>query len=145
MSVDSLARSPLPEHSQHRWGTKEGLSYSALPTRKDLLTYTPMPVPERVSSAHRDATVYEQQRTARDADARDRNFQTKSTIDHDGISLGSGLAFDDDLLRPQTPVSPLPPPPTMTGAQMGTESPVLGRLRWGSALSFLTVIAPDVR
>lgn len=114
--------------SDQRWGTREGLSYSALPTRKELPTYTPMPVPERISSANREAAVYDR-RTAREPDARDRNVQTKTPIEHDSVSIGSALAFDDDLLRPRTPVSPLPFPPGKLGYLPHGESPVLGRLR----------------
>ena len=114
--------------SEQRWGTREGLSYSALPTRKDLPTYTPMPVPERISSANREAAIYEH-RTAREPDARDRNVRTKTPIEHDTVSLGSALAFDDELLRPRTPVSPLPLPPGKLGLLPNLDSPVLGRLR----------------
>lgn len=111
--------------SEQRWGTREGLSYSALPTQKDLPAYTPMPVPERISSANREAIMYEH-RTAREPDARDRNNRTKTRIEHDSTSLGSALALGDELLRPCTPVSPLPLPPGRLG---NNESPTLGRLR----------------
>lgn len=82
------------------------------PALKDLPAYTPVPVPERKSSAKREATDPEQQTqplVPRSDNPNDRPFRHNfSSQDADDISLGLS-GFDDDLLRPASPVSPMGP------------------------------------
>lgn len=115
-------------------GDDESLNLPNTPDVKPLPPYTPIPVPGRVSSApHRGTNANEHHAQQQSGEQQPRKPSTLAET-HDSVSLGSSR-FDDNLLRPRSPVSPMakgarPPPLAQSNMAAVNESPVLPRARY---------------